>query len=77
MFSLTGSGFMSKNPVEETGHTDAAADVRAHADDCARSSQYASLTAWGRRRTEEVNTERERRERSRWMWQVCIIYSFV
>ncbi len=53
--SLTRSGFVAKYSVEETGHTDAAANVRAYADHCTCCSQYTALAAW-----EEGDKQRHR-----------------
>lgn len=40
---------MAEYAVEETGHTDAATDVRANANDCTSTPQYAALAPWKRR----------------------------
>lgn len=41
---LTWGGFMAEYAIEETGHSDAAADVRAHTDDRSCCSQDAALS---------------------------------
>lgn len=40
---------MAKYSIEETGHTNAAADVWAHTDDWTCRSQYAALSPWAQR----------------------------
>lgn len=45
---------MAKYPIEETGHTNAAANVRAYADDWPCCSQNTALPSWGRQRKDRL-----------------------
>ena len=61
---------MAKYSSEETGHADAAADVRADTDDRACRSQEAALSPWGRswktRDTGEGDKSEDLATRSAW-----------